>query len=126
MAGNKEVILLAVVALIAVIGVILMLKFSSTGLGMYGGSLYPGRAVEKIAEERFFKGGSPDGVVVETETRGGYKPFMGMNECPENYRPTSRSQYINKFEYYKDICVPTLYPDAYPGSVCCPSTFSNR
>lgn len=125
MAGNKEIILLAVVALIAVIGIILMLKFSSTGLGMYGGSLYPGRAVEKIAEERFFKGGNPEGVVVETGYRDGYKKYMGMDPCPENYTQIGKSQYISKPGYYGD-CKPTLYPEHYTGIVCCLPKFAHR
>lgn len=126
MAENKEILILAVIALIAVIGIILMIKFSSTGLGMYGGSLYPGRAVEKSTLDRFIKGGSPEGVVVGTQTRGGYLSYMGMSQCPENYRPISKSLYLNKLDYYRDICIQTKYPEDYPGQMCCPSTFSFR
>ena len=126
MAYNKEILILAVIALIAVIGLILMIKLSSTGLGMYGGSLYPGRAVEKNAIERFVKGGTPEGVVVATEERSGYLQYMGLNECPENYMPISKSQYTSKLGYYKDICVPNLYPEYYPGIMCCPSRFNSR
>ncbi len=125
MAANKELILLGVIALIAVIGLILMIKFSHTGLGMYGGSLYPGRAVERISKERFVKGGNPEGVIVDSELRRGYMPFMGMTPCPEEYLQVSKSQYLSNQDYYGE-CVPNLYPDQYPGIICCKERFSFR
>lgn len=125
MAANKELILLGVIALIAIIGLIIMIKLSSTGLGMYGGSLYPGKAVKNIAKERFVKGGNPEGVAVDSGFRSGYMPFMGMTPCPEGYMQISKNQYLRMPDYYGD-CTQTDYPAQYPGVLCCAQRFSFR
>ncbi|MEM4263781.1 MAG: hypothetical protein QW666_02705 [Candidatus Woesearchaeota archaeon] len=122
---HKEVVLLALIALIAIIGLILMIRFSQTGLGMYGGSLYPGKAVEKIAKERFYAGGNPEGVVVGAGYRRGYQEYMGMDPCPENYTQIGKSQYLSKPYYYGE-CIPSQFPEHYTGIVCCLPKFMHR
>lgn len=110
---NPSLITLSIIAIVAIIGIILMIKASNIGAGTLG--IKEGRAIKMVSEERFVKGGSPEGILIETYPRKGRLDFMGKEPCPKNYRLSTQFA-------AKQNCIPVQegMEEYYLGSVCCP------
>ena len=102
-------------AFVAIIGLILMFQTSYTGAGTFG--IKEGRAIKMISEERFIKGGSPEGVPIGLYSRKGRIDYMGKEPCPE-----PKKYQLSPLFSGKQGCVPVKeeMKDYYLGSECCP------
>ena len=109
---NKTLLWLIIIALIAIGGLLLMLKYSNAGMGVY---ISGPRAIDMLSEKRPFLGGSPEGLPVETGPRQGWQYWQGREPCPEGYRIQTAK--ITR----KEKCLPVIQPDRYPDFICCPN-----
>jgi hypothetical protein len=126
MCKNKQIILLAVVALVAIIGLILMIKYSNTGM-VYGGGWNYGRAVQVLGQERFFKAGNTP-VAIGMGGRTRRFECTGLHPCdPESdLRPVTMGLYWSAYQFQREACEEPLCPDENPHIMCCPREFAHR
>ncbi|MBW2973060.1 hypothetical protein KY346_01555 [Candidatus Woesearchaeota archaeon] len=108
-----SLVVLGVISVISIVSLILMFNTTTTGLGTF--NIKPGRAVKMISEKRPYVGGNPEGVIVGTFERKGYRDWAGKEPCPDGYRIQTKK--IRR----QEKCTPTNYPERYPDWICCPA-----
>ena len=110
---NKTLLWLLIIAIVAIVGLVLMLKSGNTGLGTY--DIARNRAIDVLSEERPYVGGNPEGVIVSTGPRQGWQTWQGREPCPVGFRMQTAK--ITR----KENCIPVIQPERYPDMICCPN-----
>ena len=103
---------IGIVSLLAISGLVLMLKTTTIGMGTF--DIKPGRAVQTVSEHRPFLAGSPEGLIVETTPRKGFRDWVGKEPCPDGYRIQTKK--VRR----QEKCIPINFPERYPDLICCP------